>query len=349
MNTIWLAFLAGLTTGGISCLAVQGGLLASTVSQDQSGLQESGKQTLSGSQHIGYRQVGLFLFAKFVAYVLLGFALGALGSTLLLTPRVLGFVQIAAGLFMLATAARIAEIHPIFRYAVITPPRWTYRLLRKLSRDSSWFAPALLGFFTILMPCGVTQATMAVAVASGSPFLGAAIMGAFILGTSPIFLFLGATVLELLKRKAFSVVAAAVIAVFAVLSINGGIGLTGSFYTLGNIYKAATMNPGQLASRDQGSVAGLATDGAQQVTIKVRSNGYTPSASTLKVGVPVRLRLVSENVQGCARAFTIPGMNISKVLPTNGEEEINFTPNKTGTLTFACSMGMYTGAFTVIL
>lgn len=348
MNTIWLAFLAGLTTGGISCLAVQGGLLASTVSPSSvplSGTSEGKQQNISGR----WSQVGMFLLAKFVAYVLLGFALGAIGSTLLLTPRMLGFVQIAAGLFMLATAARIAEIHPIFRYAVITPPRWTYRLLRKFSRDSSWFAPALLGFFTILMPCGVTQATMVIAVASGSPFLGAGIMGAFILGTSPIFLFLGATVLELLKRKAFSVIAAAVVASFAILSINGGIGLTGSFYTLSNIYKAAMMSDRQLASRDQGAVAGLATDGVQNVTIKVRSNGYTANASTLKAGVPVRLRLVSEDVRGCARGFTIPSLNISKVLPVTGDEEIDFTPKNTGTLTYACSMGMYTGTFTVTL
>ncbi len=333
MNTLWLAFLTGLTTGGISCLAVQGGLLASTSSP---------------GERAGYRHVGMFLFAKFVAHVLLGFALGALGSTLLLAPRMLGFVQIAAGLFMLATAARIAEIHPIFRYAVITPPRWAYKLLRRISRDESVFAPLALGFFTILMPCGVTQATMAVAVASGNPWLGAGIMGAFILGTSPIFLFLGATILELLKRKAFSVVAAAVVAGFAILSINGGIGLTGSFYTVSNIVRAATMSPGQLAFQGKGAVAGLATDGVQEVTIKVRSNGYTANASTLKAGIPVRLRLISENVQGCARAFTIPGLNISKVLPPSGEDEIVFTPKTTGTLTFACSMGMYTGAFTVL-
>jgi hypothetical protein len=32
MNNIWFAFITGLTAGGISCLAVQGGLLASALS-----------------------------------------------------------------------------------------------------------------------------------------------------------------------------------------------------------------------------------------------------------------------------------------------------------------------------
>lgn len=290
----------------------------------------------------------MFLIAKFIGHVILGFFLGLVGSTLLLTPKLMGLVQIGAGLFMLATAARIADLHPMFRYAVITPPRWAYRFLRRISRDESSFAPAVLGFFTILMPCGVTQATMAVAVASGSPLLGASVMGAFVLGTSPIFFFLGAAVLTLLKRKAFAYAAAAVVAVFALLSLNGGIALTGSFYTLTNIYRAATTSLDQLAYAKVGTVAGVASDGMQRVTICVRSDGYTADATTLKSGVPVRLRLIADQAKGCARAFTIPGLGISKVLPVNGEDEIVFTPKSTGSLAYACSMGMYTGQFQVI-
>lgn len=338
MQTLWLAFLTGLTTGGISCLAVQGGLLASSVSQTT----EAGLIDGSQQKSVNFRTIGMFLGAKLFAHMILGFLLGMIGSTLLLTPKLMGFVQIGAGLFMLITAARIANIHPIFRYAVATPPRWAYKFLRRITH------PFALGFFTILMPCGVTQATMAVAVASGNPWLGAGVMGAFILGTSPIFLFLGATVFELLKRKAFSYIAAAVVVGFALLSINGGIGLTGSFYTLSNVYKAATISLDQLAYAKVGTVAGVSSDGVQQVTINVKSNGYSADTTILKVGVPVRLRLIADAAKGCARAFTIPGLGISKILPVNGQEEIVFTPKNPGPLAFACSMGMYTGLFTVI-
>ena len=124
---------------------------------------------------------------------------------------------------MIATALRIANVHPIFRYLVIEPPRWAYRAMRRVSRDGSGFAPALLGFLTVFMPCGITQATMAVAVASGNPWTGAAIMFAFILGTSPIFFLLGATILSLLKRRVFAYAASAIVVLFAVLSINGGL------------------------------------------------------------------------------------------------------------------------------
>jgi len=165
-------------------------------------------------------------------------------------------------------------------------------------------------------------------------------MFAFILGTSPVFFVLGATVVELLQKKAFSYVAAGIIAVFAVISINGGLGLTGSPYTLQNYWRAAN---GELPESSTATVAG----GVQDITIIVKSNGYTASANTIKRGTPVRLTLKTDNTQGCIRAFTIPDFNISKVLPVTGTEIIEFTPQKTGRLAYSCSMGMYTGAFTV--
>lgn len=336
MNVVWVAFLTGLTTGGISCLAVQGGLLASSIASVQNS---------EGEHKWGY--VAVFLAAKLFAYTILGYFLGLLGETFILTPKVLGSVQIIVGLFMLATAARILELHPVFRYFVIQPPRWAYRLLRSQSKSSSFLGPAFLGLLTVLMPCGVTQATMAVAVASGSSLMGAAIMGAFVLGTSPLFFALGASIVQLLQRRVFSYVAAGVVAVFAILSINGGLGLQGSFYTIQNLMAVAAMDPSDVA-RGGGQVAGVNQRGTQDVTITVTERGYQASATTLKKDVPVRLTLAANGAKGCARAFTIPDLNISKVLQENDKQVIEFTPRRAGRLAFACSMGMFTGSFNVI-
>lgn len=324
MNTVWLAFLTGLTTGGLSCLAVQGGLLASSLS-------------VSEGTNL-FRHVSTFLVAKLLAYTAVGFLLGLLGSSLTLSPKLLGTVQVLVGLFMLTTAARILDVHPIFRYGVFQPPKWVYRLLKNRG-------PVVLGALTVLMPCGVTQATMAIAIASGNPLMGAAIMFAFVLGTSPIFFALGASVVELLKRKAFTYVAAGVVVVFAVLSINGGLGLRGSLFTIQNFYRAATTDIGR---ETVGAIAPLSADGFQEVSIQVTDNGYTASSETLKVGVPVRVKLATSRTRGCARAFTVPEYGVSKILPETGEEVVEFTPKKTGRLAYSCSMGMYTGAFNVI-
>lgn len=332
MNTFWLAFLTGLTTGGISCLAVQGGLLASSLAQ-----REREQKALL---------VGTFLLSKLVAYTLLGFALGSLGSTLTISPALQGFMQILVGLFMLTTAARLLNLHPIFRYFIIQPPKSIFKIVRATGKSESFFAPAILGFLTVLIPCGVTQAMMVLAIASGNPLTGAIIMFAFTLGTSPVFFALGITTLKLLEKRLFAGLAAGVIAVLGILSINTGQILQGSAHTLQNYWLAATTNTNTQTT--PGKVAGINTEGKQEVTMQILNTSYSASASTLKAGVPTKLNLVTNGVLGCTRAFVIPSLGISKILPETGTDIVEFTPKKTGRLAFTCSMGMYGGEFQVV-
>lgn len=318
MASIWLAFITGLTTGGFSCFAVQGGLLTSALAE-------------------GDKKRGLiyFLAAKVVAYTLFGFGLGYLGASLNISPRLQGWLQIFIGLFLLVTAARLLNIHPIFRYFVITPPKFIFKFLRKQSQA------AILGALTILIPCGVTQAMMLLALGSGSAVWGAGIMLAFTLGTTPVFYLIGLAATEALKHKAFSAAAASFIFIIGTLSINSGQILRGSVHTLQNYWMVLV---GTVEEVKAATVRG----GSQEVTIKVTNSGYQSSVNTLKAGVPVKIKLVSENVKSCARAFAIPDLNYFKVLPQTGTEEIEFTPTKLGKLTYTCSMGMYTGSFNVV-
>lgn len=335
MNNVWLAFITGLTTGGISCLAVQGGLLASSVAQDEE------TEVLKTKK---WQKVAMFLIAKAVAYTIIGLLLGALGSSLTLTPNFLGYMQITAGIFMILTAARLLNVHPIFRYFVIQPPKWAFRIVKNQSKSKGLFAPALLGALTILVPCGVTQAMFAVAIASGSPLSGALIMLAFTVGTSPVFFAFGVAAIELLKKKIMIYITSGAILILGIISINTGQVLLGSPHTIQNylsVLGASTTKP------NTNSVAEI-VDGKQKVTINVKSNGYTTGAKQIKVGVPVKLNLVSKNANGCVRSFVIPSQNISTILPVNGSTELEFTPTKTGLLDFSCGMGMYTGSFTVV-
>src|SRR6185369_11434520 len=88
MSQLIVAFVTGLTTGGLSCLAVQGGLLASSlahqIEQDyvehasQNKTRKKSKvQTPTHSNSA--LPIILFLMAKLVAYTLLGALLGWLG------------------------------------------------------------------------------------------------------------------------------------------------------------------------------------------------------------------------------------------------------------------------------
>lgn len=334
MGNFWLAFITGLTTGGLSCFAVQGGLLASALASEGAG----------DKKYVKEKSILMFLLAKLIAYSLLGFVLGFLGSEINISPRFQGTLQIFVGIYMLLTAARLLDIHPIFRYLVIQPPKAFLRLLRKSSEAKSFFTPAILGFLTVLIPCGITQAMMILAIGTANPLWAAGIMFFFVLGTSPVFFLIGLAAVNLLKNKMFSVIAAVFIAIMGILAINSGQILTGSVHTIQNYWKVFVGEEGTSGS----STSARINNGIQEVTINVYSNGYKSNTNTLKVNVPVRLTLISNNVRSCAKAFAIPEFNIFKVLPTDGTETIEFTPTKVGTLTYTCSMGMYTGSFKVI-
>lgn len=331
MNQIWLAFLTGITTGGVSCFAVQGGLLTSALANDEEANITKGLRT---------RSLIFFVAAKLFAYTLLGALLGFLGSSITPSLKVQGWIQIFIGIYLLGTAGRLLNLHPFFRYFVIQPPKAVLRLLRNQAKVRSALTPLVLGAMTVLIPCGVTQAMMILSITSGSAVLGAGIMLAFTLGTSPVFLLLGMAANQFLQNKAFAVVASLVVFYTGLVSLNSGQTLRGSVHTFQN-YKSVI-----LGSVDEAKTANV-KGGVQEVTINVSTKGYYADSNTLKAGVPVRLKLVSSGAKGCVRAFTIPSLNISKIIPENGQEILEFTPEKKGTLAYTCNMGMYTGQFTI--
>lgn len=332
MQNIYLAFIAGLTTGGISCFAIQSGLLASSIGENN-------------TRQRNVYQVSLFLAAKLTAYSILGLILGYIGSFFILSSKLQAIIQLLIGIFLLGTAARMLDLHPFFRYFAITPPKVLYKIARKGSRLETSFAPLIAGALTILLPCGVTQAMMLTAVASGTAFIGSMTMFAFILGTIPSFFVLGVFATELLKQKSVAFIAAGIIAIIGILSLNSSLALIGSEHTLQNYWQVIKGDSGKSATT-AGDIKLI--DGVQEATITVSNGGYRVDNNILKVGVPARVRLVTNNTFSCARAFTIPSLGITKILKETGTEIIEFTPKKIGTLNFSCTMGMYTGSFKIV-
>ncbi len=343
INTnLLLIFLTGLTTGGLSCLAVQGGLLAAVISPTE----EKIEKKLQAQNQI--LPILSFLISKLIAYTLLGSLLGLLGTFITISPIARGWFQIAIAIYLTGVALSMLDVHPIFRHFIITPPKFLSRLIKDQSKSKSIFAPALLGAMTIFIPCAVTQATEAIALATANPLYGAAIMAAFILGTTPTFFALGFVYSKAgsLFQAWFSRVAAVLLIIMAIVTLNGGLGLMGSIYTLQNFYEAATFS--WSSSPKVAGAQASEKSGVQEIAIQVSSSGYTPNNITLKKGIPTRLVLTTNGTGGCLRNFTIPSLRLSKLLPQAGTETLEFTPTKQGPLVFTCSMGMYTGTFNVI-
>jgi sulfite exporter TauE/SafE len=324
---LWVIFFTGLITGGLTCLATQGGLLATTIAQREE------ERLKEGVRKGNAQPILFFILAKLIAYTLLGFLLGWFGSLFQLSVRAQALMQFAVAFFMVGTALNLLNAHPIFRYFAIQPPKFLTRMVRNQTKSKDVFAPALLGAFTVFIPCGTTQAMMALAVASGSPLYGAAVLFAFVLGTSPLFFILGyfATRLGDAYQKRFFKVAAVAIILLALYNVKGALVLSGADLGLSDtqLFTAVPTNA--------------------EVTIHIQPTGYAPNKLSVKAGSKVTLHVQNSNAYTCAQAFTIPKLGIQQIVAPGQEQTIEFTaPSKPGKLVFSCSMGMYRGVIHVM-
>lgn len=95
-----------------------------------------------------------------------------------------------------------------------------------------------------------------------------------------------------------------------------------------------------------GSALAPASNGVQEVGIYVQGGNYYPNPIRVKKGLPVRLVADVSRIPGCAKSIVIPEFGIQKYVQ-NKDNVIEFTPDKSGTFAFSCSMGMYRGTIIV--
>jgi len=335
---LWVIFITGLTVGGLTCLAVQGGLLASVISSRQ---KVTGEKD-ANRYHALFPTLS-FVVSKLVAYTLLGLLLGGFGEVVGINQNIQTFMQFAAGLYMIAVALNLLDIHPIFRYVIIQPPRFLSRIVRNKSKSKDLFAPMLLGAMTIFIPCGTTLAMEALAIASGNALNGALIMSVFILGTTPLFFGVGfATSLlgENFKKRFLKIAAVAVI-YLGIMSVNG------AFIASGFPFNSKNLST-YFNSLGKPTTPAQNTNVSQMHEIYVFGNGYSPNHLQVKSGAPVSITLVGKDAYSCASAFRIPSLGISKNLGPNEKYTFTFTPTSKGQIVFTCSMGMYSGVIDVL-
>ena len=336
---LWTIFITGLLTGGLTCLAVQGGLLATTIAQRENELiREKSKQSVT------ILPIFSFLIGKLFSYTLLGFLLGWFGSIFQLSLTVQIIMQFAVAIFMLGTALNILNVHPIFCYFVIKTPKFLARLVRKQSKSKDIFAPLILGAFTVFIPCGTTQAMIALAIGSGNPSLGALILFAFVLGTSPLFFILGyfTTRLGDVLHQKFMKLAAYSLILLVIFNLNGAVALTGSQLTLENAGK----NIWCFLTSCKSDTLGVAV---VEEVIEFNPGYYSPNLITVKANREVKLKLVNKDGSSCMQSFVIPTLGILRIVPLGSSDSVEFTaPKEPGKLTFMCGMGMYRGVINVI-
>ena len=282
-----------------------------------------------------------FLVAKLVSHTVLGAALGAFGALLQPSAQARAILLIAAGALMVLFALDMLGVRAVRRLVPRPPSGWGL-LVRRSARTGSLWAPAALGFLTVLIPCGVTLSIELLAVTSGSALQGAAIMAGFVLGTMPLFAVLG-----YLLRRTTGVLQGRLTVAAGVLVLVVGVWTLGSGLRVGGWLAPGTLTgsgASQVSAAGRADAVKVDAAGRQTITIDVRSTSFSPSSLIAEANAPTTLLLRTANTNGCTRAFVIPDLGVQEILPATGETALNLGTRPAGLLRYTCSMGMYGGS-----
>lgn len=345
--------LTGLLAGGVSCAAVQGGLLAGLITRQRQRPRRAEQTTVpAGGPHRPLSQspkatladdltpVAAFLTGKLLSHALLGALLGAVGTAVQLSVRAHTVLQLLAGALIIIFGLAQLGVRG-FRRIRVDPPDVFGRIVLRSARAETAFAPALFGLASILIPCGVTLSVEALALTSGSPVAGAITMAVFVVGTSPLFALLGYAARKAATawRGRLAVATGLLVVAMGFYTVNGGLELADSPLAASHLFPSSTSAEPVASGQAAGSTV---ADGYQTITITATGDGYTPQVHA-KAGLPTSLVIDSRGAEGCIQGFTVPARNLQQILPSTGVTRIALGTLTPGTLDYVCAMGMYTG------
>jgi hypothetical protein len=150
--------------------------------------------------------------------------------------------------------------------------------------------------------------------------------------------------MEMEMKQIITVVAACLLLVVALVAARNVI--TGDFVPAAGDGRIGQASQDSQVNAKPGDVANV-KDGVQEVTLRMEGWKYIMEPATLQKGIPVKMTVDLKTVTGCMTDIVIPSFNVRKVV-RQGDNVIEFTPDKTGDFRMACSMNMGKGTFSVV-
>jgi len=100
-----------------------------------------------------------------------------------------------------------------------------------------------------------------------------------------------------------------------------------------------------LAYREGATVPQVAGVQAARITVQ---GGYGPAAVFVAKGKPVRLDFTRREASPCSELVIFDGVDRRAELPENETVSVEFTPRRTGRITFGCHRGTLRGHVIVV-
>ncbi len=363
-----MLFIVGLLTS-VHCVAMCGGIsLSQSIKATSASSIESAPVAPRLQSKLASLSPGLlYNGGRVISYTIIGGIVGALGSAFNFSPTVKGAIAGAAGLFMLYLGLKMLGLVPALPKLSRLLPAGLRKGIERSQRSEAGRPAKIRGPFAVgllngLMPCGPLQTMQLYALGTGSFFAGALSMFIFSIGTVPLMLGFGlaATMLPrrflpvMVKASAILVMFLGVVTFSRAASLagialptfgsNGGVALAsaGPVSVSDGIVGATTV-----ASKKSSGIVAKLENGVQTVTTEFKDGYYVPF--TVQAGVPVKwtIRVTDDELNGCNNPVTIPAYGIQKTLVA-GDNLVEFTPKKTGTIAYTCWMGMISSRISVV-
>lgn len=330
-----VAGLLGIAAGVSTCMALTGGLVLAL----SASYEARRPQHVAASVGARLRPTAVFLAGRVAGFAVLGAALGALGSALVLPPLLVAALMILVAVAMSIVGVRLTGVSPrVAAWSPTLPPAIARRLGVEEGAGGAYTdgRAAALGVATFFLPCGFTQAVQVFALSTGSPIYAGAIMAVFALGTVPGLLALGGlpALLPARARPVLLPLVGVVVLGFALVNASAGLRLAGFSPDLGG--EATAEAP-----------VVTVEDGVQVLRTFQVGTGYLPENASLYAGMPTRWIVESLDARSCAIFLQVPGLGLSVTLQ-EGENTIDLPPLEPGRIAYTCSMGMYGGQLTVV-
>lgn len=323
-----LLFVVGLLTG-FHCIAMCGGFVVSYTAKDA---QDGRKSHLS---HIMYGA------GKVLSYTIIGAIFGLIGSIFVFTPLMRGVVGMLAGLFLIIFGLNMLNVFPFLRKFRLQTPKFLSKVVGKNESSS----PMVIGLLNGLMiACGPLQAIYIMAAGTGSMIEGAKLLFVFGLGTLPVMLGFGYLTSIISSKMTHKILKASgvVVILLGLIMVNRGLALTGKGFDLNSALPTFNSTQGAPVT-----YSGDVVNGFQEIHMDVLSSGWSPDTFVIRPNIPVKWIINGKQITGCNKAIQVPDLNLAFDIQ-KGEQTIEFTPTKEGTIYFTCWMGMIQGKFIVV-
>ena len=308
--TYGMLFITGLLTS-IHCISMCGAINLMT--------------TFNRENKVNLKRPFLYNLGRLISYTLLGGIVGLIGSIISVSETINGLIIIFASVVMLLMSLSMLNIIKFKLPKLI-------KLKSSIKTSNSFMVGLLNGF----MPCGPLQSMQVYALSTGSFIKGSLSMFLFCLGTIPLMLGVGVifNIVKGRKRIILNKIASILILLLSIVMLFRGLSTLGINYnTLFNDYGNYT--------------ASTIYKDYQEVKINLSYGSYDDIIVQKGMKVRLIINAPKKYLTGCNNVVMINEFNIKKELK-EGENVIEFTPDKVGTYSMNCWMSMITNNIKVI-